>query len=63
MEKFIVAEITKNWTKESPVVDLLCKRFEVVININAERGYKLNDWKLTSAVNKDVLKSLNIKRR
>lgn len=55
MQKFIVAEITKNWDKQTPVNDLLCQRFEAVININSERGYKLIDWKITSATNNDIL--------
>lgn len=55
MQRFIVAEITKNWDSETPVSDLLCQRFEEVININSARGYNLIDWKITSAANKDVL--------
>lgn len=55
VREFIVAEITKNWTKETPVSDLLSHKFEEVINVNADRGYKLTDWKLTSAVHQEVL--------
>lgn len=55
MQKFIVAEITKNWDKQTPVSDLLSQKFEVVINTNSERGYKLIDWKITSCVNNDIL--------
>lgn len=55
MNKFIVAEITKNWTKTTAVTDLLCQRFETAINHNAERGYKLIDWKITSTQNDTVL--------
>lgn len=55
MQRYIVAEITKNWDKETPVNDLLCQRFEAVININSERGYKLIDWKITSCVNNNIL--------
>lgn len=54
-QKFIVAEVTKNWTRESPVSDLLSQIFEGVINTNDSRGYKLIDWKITTVVNKDVL--------
>jgi hypothetical protein len=55
MQKFIVAEITKNWDNQTPVNDLLCQRFETAININLERGYKLFDWKIMSVVNNNVL--------
>lgn len=55
MQRFIVAEITKNWNNQTPVRDLLCERFEAVININSERGYRLIDWKITSAANNDIL--------
>ncbi len=41
MEKFIVAEITKNWNTETPVKELISQKFELVINTNAARGYKL----------------------
>lgn len=49
MEKFIVAEITKNWNKRTPVKDLISQKFEMVINVNNNRGYKLIDWKLSVA--------------
>ena len=49
MARFIVAEITKNWEPNTPVSDLLSQKFEGVININVDRGYKLVDWRLTSA--------------
>lgn len=55
MQRFIVAEVSKNWQQQTPVNDLLCQRFEAVINVNAERGYRLIDWKITSAVNHDIL--------
>jgi len=51
MERFIVAEITKNWYVDSPATDILSQRFEAVINVNAERGYKLVDWKLNVSAN------------
>lgn len=53
--KFIVAEITKNWTKETPITNLIGQQFELVININSDRGYKLIDWKINSIVNDDTL--------
>ncbi len=52
---FIVAEVTKNWTKETPVSDLLSQQFEMVINVNAERGYKLIDWKINQVFNDGLL--------
>ncbi len=55
MQKFIVAEITKNWTNETPVSDLLSQQFEMVINTNYERGYKLIEWKASSAYYNEVL--------
>lgn len=45
--KYIVAEVTKNWTKETLVSDLLSQKFERVINVNFERGYKLTEWKIS----------------
>lgn len=53
-QKFIVAEITKNWKVSFPQTDLLCQRFELVINTNHERGYKLIDWKITTGIKDDV---------
>ena len=50
-QKFIVAEVSKNWTKDSPATDLLCQRFEMVINVNHARGYTLKDWKMLSVTN------------
>lgn len=50
MGKFIVAEISKSWERGSMAAELLCHQFERVINTNLERGYKLADWKLHSAM-------------
>jgi len=50
MEKYIVAEITKNWQKDGPVTDLISQRFENVINVNFNRGYALKDWKISTVV-------------
>ena len=55
MDRFIVAEITKNWNKETPVSDLIGQKFEAVININAARGYKLIDWRLSSTQSGELL--------
>jgi hypothetical protein len=54
-DTFIVAEISKNWRNNSPPVDLLCQRFEKVINVNLERGYELQDWKLNVVALDDSL--------
>lgn len=53
MEKFIVAEITKNWIYETPVAGLISNLFEGVINRNYERGYKLHDWRLNQVYTND----------
>lgn len=50
-QRFIVAEVSKNWETESSERDLLCSRFEMVINVNHDRGYILKDWKISSVVN------------
>lgn len=50
MQRFIVAEVSKKWTNQTPVNDLLCQRFEAIININSERGYRLIDWKISSVI-------------
>jgi len=47
----IVAEITVNWVEgETPAEpgDRLSDRFELVIRVNAARGFELEDWKLNS---------------
>lgn len=48
--QFIVAEITKHWMAEIPIENLLenllSQQFEVVINTNFQRGYRLVDWKM-----------------
>lgn len=53
-EKFIVAEVSKNWTADTPATDILCQRFELVINTNNARGYVLKDWKILTVVHGDV---------
>lgn len=50
MKRFIVAEITKNWTVDTPVNELISQKFESVININAKRGYCLVNWNLCVSV-------------
>jgi hypothetical protein len=56
MNRFIVAEVTKNWDGDTDISsELLSQKFELVINVNAERGYKLIDWKLTSLSDVNLL--------
>lgn len=45
-QQFIVAEVSKNWNKDSPASDLVCQRFEHVINHNLQRGYRLHSFTL-----------------
>jgi hypothetical protein len=54
-EKFIVAEVTKNWPSGTPVNNLLSQQFETVINVNVQRGYKLIDWKINVSSHPDLL--------
>jgi hypothetical protein len=47
LERFIVAEVSKNWPENDDVWPrLLAERFEAVINTNWARGYRLVDWRL-----------------
>lgn len=52
--KFIVAEISKNWTPGDPIAELLSNKFESVININNQRGYELAEWKLSQVCNENI---------
>lgn len=48
-ERFIVAEVSKNWPEEplDGQPRYLAQRFEKVINDNWQRGYRLVDWKFS----------------
>jgi hypothetical protein len=49
MNRFLVAEISKNWVEGEPYTPetvLIAQQFEVVINRNVERGYKLHSFTL-----------------
>jgi hypothetical protein len=51
MNRFIVAEVSKNWiagAELDPERGLLSQQFERVINVNAERGYRLVTFSLHS---------------
>lgn len=52
--RFIVSEVTKNWAIGTPIADLLSQKFELVINTNRERGYKLIDWKIYTFSNHSI---------
>jgi hypothetical protein len=43
--QFIVAEISKNWPGD--IDDLLSMRFEDVLGVNQQRGYRLHSWRLS----------------
>jgi hypothetical protein len=49
---FIVAELSKNWDRGLPVADtgLLSEQFEVVIETNRRRGYRLVTFELDRMV-------------
>lgn len=55
MDRFIVAEITKNWNENTLIHDLIGQKFEAVININYKRGYNLSEWNLTSVIKDGTL--------
>lgn len=62
MERFIVAEISKNWPEqytEPGMPRLLAQRFEAVLNRNAARGYHLVDWRLDRLLNPSDASQLN----
>ena len=44
----IVAQITRNWRTDPADERLICERFEEVIFVNLDRGYKLDSWKFAS---------------
>lgn len=43
----IVAEITKNWTGTEKPSRLISQEFELVIENNRKRGYRLASWRMT----------------
>ena len=48
--EMIVAEVSKSWPAViTEPIDIISKRFEEVIRVNRERGYKLNSWQLSAA--------------
>lgn len=55
MDKFIVAEISKSWTDPTSIKEILSQKFEQVINVNYNRGYKITDWKISSIIHEGVL--------
>ncbi len=49
-KKYIVAEVTKNWSSKSNDSNIISQKFEEVIQVNLERGYELQNWKFTTVV-------------
>jgi hypothetical protein len=49
---FVVAEVSKNWPdpEAQAAADLLCGKFEAVINHNRRRGYVLHSFALNRIV-------------
>ena len=48
----IVAEISRNWTQENKheIQHSVSRKFENVIEVNLQRGYKLDNWKFNTIV-------------
>lgn len=47
MTPFIVAEVSKNWVNgEELEPGLLSERFEIIIEVNRQRGYRLYQFEL-----------------
>lgn len=45
-QRFIVAEISKTWVNGNSPTPLLCEQFEMVIEHNRTRGYRLHSFQL-----------------
>jgi hypothetical protein len=58
MQKFIVAEITKNWSQDHAPEELMCKTFEKIINQNLDRGYELHDWKYNTVAGDSMVETI-----
>jgi hypothetical protein len=55
-QHFIVAEVSKNWPQPRDSDELiLAERFEMVINRNLARGYRLHSWRLDRHTDNEVL--------
>ncbi len=50
MDRFIVAEVSKNWPDPDAQPDVLAMRFEIIVNSNWERGYRLISFTLSQVV-------------
>ena len=47
MDRFIVAEVSKNWVRNQPLIQgsrTISQTFEDVVNVNHERGYRLHSF-------------------
>lgn len=55
MNNFIVAEVSKSYRQlMSADSELLCQKFEKIINFNYKRGYDLHDWKMNTVISGEV---------
>lgn len=54
MQQFIVAEISKSWEgnfdENTPLSELIARKFEAIINTNYTRGYRLYDWRFSTSI-------------
>lgn len=58
-QQFIVAEISKTWTLNSPATNLVSNQFEQVINFNLKRNYRLLNWQFhTTNRNNSVIETI-----
>lgn len=51
--RYIVAEVTKTWTRGDAVRGLISQRFEEVVNVNASRGYHLYHFSHSTIITPD----------
>lgn len=53
MNKFIVAEVSKTWSRGDSKIgraNLLSERFELIIEVNRQRGYRLHSFALNQLI-------------
>lgn len=55
----IVAEVTRNWVMGEARTEkpLISESFEMIVRVNAERGYVLESWKMNSTAFSEVAKT------
>jgi hypothetical protein len=51
--RFIVAEVSKTWQGEleADPSDTIAARFQLVLGVNAKRGYTLHSWRFVQTLN------------